>query len=156
MSCYRWWMNNFSKMKVHLWTCNHCLFVSYLTSVAFGWILDTKFQKFSDKDWMWIFKKFIGYGSGVKKSISAHLCSRDEQTVVLCDPDPVLNFQNSVQVQPQPKLFLKLKVQIKSKKLPKYSFLITNITQFFSINSVQIRSDPKFTKQFTVRVQSRF
>jgi len=70
-------MNKISKMKVHWWTYNHCLFVSYLTSVAFGcgWISDTKFQKFSDKDWVWIFKKFIGYGSGVKKSISAHLCN---------------------------------------------------------------------------------
>jgi len=51
------------------------LFVLYLASVAFGygWISDTKFQKFSDKDWIWIFKKRFGYGSGVKKSISAHL-----------------------------------------------------------------------------------
>ena len=68
VSCYRRWMNKFSKMKVHWWTYDHCLFVSYLTSVAFryGWRSDTKFQKFSDKDWKWIFKKFIGYGSGVK------------------------------------------------------------------------------------------
>jgi len=68
-------MNKFSKMKVHWWTNNHCLFVSHLTSVAFGygWISDTKFQKFSDKDRIWIFKKIIGYGSGLKKSISAHL-----------------------------------------------------------------------------------
>jgi len=61
---------------VEWWTYNHCLFVSYLTSVAFGcgWISDTKFQKFSDKDWIWIFKRFIGHGSGVKKSISTYLC----------------------------------------------------------------------------------
>jgi len=47
-------------MKVHWWTNNHCLFVSYLTSVAiwYGWISDTKFQKLSDKDWIWIFKNF--------------------------------------------------------------------------------------------------
>jgi len=53
-------MNEFSKMKVHWWTYNHCLFVSSLTSVAFGygWISDTKFLKFSDKDWIWIFKNF--------------------------------------------------------------------------------------------------
>jgi len=51
-------MNKFSKMKVHWWTYNHCLFVSYLASVAFGtkWISDTKFQKFSDKDWICILK----------------------------------------------------------------------------------------------------
>jgi len=68
-------MNKFSKMKVHWWTYNHYLFVSYLTSVAlgYGWISDTNFQKLSDKDWIWIFKKFIGSGSGVKKSTSAHL-----------------------------------------------------------------------------------
>jgi len=67
-------MNKFSKMKVHRWTYNHCLLVSYLTSVAFGygWISDTKFQKFSNKDWILIFKRFIRYGSGVKKSMSAH------------------------------------------------------------------------------------
>jgi len=36
-------MNKFSKMKVHSWTYNHCLFVSYLTSVVFefGWVSDT-------------------------------------------------------------------------------------------------------------------
>jgi len=48
-------MNKFSKMKVHWWTYNHCLLVSYLSSVAFGygWISDTTFQKLSDK---------VGYG----------------------------------------------------------------------------------------------
>jgi len=61
-------MNKFSKMKVHWWTYDHCLFVSYLTSVTlgYGWISDTKFQKFLDKDLIWILKKFIGCGSGVK------------------------------------------------------------------------------------------
>ena len=60
-------------MKVHLWTYNHCLFVANLTNVTigYGWISDTKFQKFSDKDW--IRKNFFGYGPVVKKSISAHL-----------------------------------------------------------------------------------
>jgi len=69
-------MNKFSKMKVHWWTYNHFLFVAYLANVAigYGWISDTNFQKFSDKDWIWIYKNFFGYGSGVKKSISAHLC----------------------------------------------------------------------------------
>ena len=68
-------MNKFSKMKVHWLTYNYCLFVSYLGSVTFryGWISDTKFQKFLDKDWMWTSKNFFGYGSGVEKSISAHL-----------------------------------------------------------------------------------
>jgi len=48
-------MNKFSKLKVHWWTYDHFLFVSYLTSVAFGygWISDTKFQKFRIR---------IGYG----------------------------------------------------------------------------------------------
>jgi len=69
-------MNKFSKMKVHWRTYNHCLFVLYLASVAFrcGWISDTEFQKFSDKDWKWLCKKFFGYRSGVEKSISARLC----------------------------------------------------------------------------------
>jgi len=34
---------------------------------------------------------------------------RDERTVIFCDPDPVLNFQNSVQAQPQSKLFFEIK-----------------------------------------------
>ena len=68
-------MNKFSKLKVHWQSYNHCLFVVYLASVTFGygWISDTKFNKFSDKDWIWICKNFFGYGSGVEKSISAHL-----------------------------------------------------------------------------------
>jgi len=59
-----------------LQTYNQCLFVWYLASVAlgYGWISDTEFQKFSDKDWIWICKNVFGYGSGVEKSISAHLC----------------------------------------------------------------------------------
>jgi len=62
-------------MKVHWQTCNHCLFVLYLASVEFGygWISDAKFLKFSDKDWIRICKNCFGYGSGVEKSISAHL-----------------------------------------------------------------------------------
>jgi len=76
VSCYRRRMKKFSKMKVHWRTYNHCLFVAYLASVAigYGWISDTKFQKFSVKDWIWICKNLFGYGSGVKKSISTHLC----------------------------------------------------------------------------------
>jgi len=68
-------MNKFSKMKVHWQTYNHSLFVLHLASVAFGYrcISDTKFLKFSDKDWMRICTNFFGYESGVKKSISAHL-----------------------------------------------------------------------------------
>ena len=55
-------------MKVHWWTYNHCLFVAYLASVAIGngWMSDTKFQKFLDKDWIWIFKKFIGMDQELK------------------------------------------------------------------------------------------
>ena len=43
-------------------TRHYCLFVAHLASVAIGyrWISDTKFQKFSDKDWIWICKKFLG------------------------------------------------------------------------------------------------
>jgi len=53
-------MNRFSKMKVHWRTYNHCLFDAYFVSVAngYGWISDTKFHKFSDKDWIWICKNF--------------------------------------------------------------------------------------------------
>jgi len=74
-SCYRRWMNRVSKMKVHWWIYNHCVFVSYLTSVTFGpgWISHTKFLKFSGKDWISIFKKFIRYGSGGRKSTFGHL-----------------------------------------------------------------------------------
>jgi len=37
VSCYRRWIIRFSKMKVHWRTYNHCLFVAYLASVAFGY-----------------------------------------------------------------------------------------------------------------------
>ena len=62
-------------MKVRWRTYNYCLFVAYLGSVAmgYGWISDIKFQKFADKDWICISKNLVGYGSGVKKSISAQL-----------------------------------------------------------------------------------
>jgi len=75
-------------MKVNRWTYSHCLFVLHLTSVTFGygWILDTKFNKFSANNWIWIFKKFIRYGSGVKKSISTHLCSAVHDTSGLTAP----------------------------------------------------------------------
>jgi len=43
-------------------------------AIGYGWILDTKFLKFSEKDWILTCKNFFGYGSGVKISISAHLC----------------------------------------------------------------------------------
>jgi len=54
MSCYSRHIIKFSKTKVHWRTYNDCLFVLYLASVAFGygWISDTKFLKFSDKDWI--------------------------------------------------------------------------------------------------------
>jgi len=70
-------MNKFSKIKVHWRTYNHCLLVAYLAivTIGYGWISDTNFQKFSDKVWIWILKIFVGYGSGVKKSISTHLWS---------------------------------------------------------------------------------
>jgi len=63
-------------MKVHWRTYYHCLFVLYLASVEFGygWITDTKFLKFSDKDKIWTGKNFFQYRSGVAKSISAYLC----------------------------------------------------------------------------------
>jgi len=78
----------------------------------------------ADLDWMRIQNLPNKIGCGVKKNRlrTPLLTTRDERTVIFCDPDPILLFQNSVQVQLQSKLFLKLKVQIKSKKLTKYSF----------------------------------
>jgi len=89
---------------------------------------------------------------------SGSMATRDERTVIFCGSDPVLNFLNSVQVQPLPKKVKKLKIQfhMKSKILTKYRFLVTKTSQFFSNNSVQIRPDPKFMKQFTGRIQSKF
>jgi len=70
-------MNKFSKMKVHWRTYNHCVFVAYLASVAFryGWISDTKFQKFLDKDWIWICKIYFGMDQELKINIRSHLLS---------------------------------------------------------------------------------
>ena len=68
MSCYRQQVNKFSKMKVHWRNYNHCLFISYLASVTFGygWILDTKFKKLSDKDLIWICKNFLDMDQELK------------------------------------------------------------------------------------------
>jgi len=68
-------MNKFSKMKVHQRTYNHCLFVSYLTSVEFGygWISDTKFKKFLDKDWIWICKNFSDMDQELKNQYRSPL-----------------------------------------------------------------------------------
>jgi len=73
-------MNKFSKMKVHWWTYNHCLFVSYLASVAFGygWISDTKLQKFSNKDWIWIFKIYRIWIRSQKINIRSPLLATDD------------------------------------------------------------------------------
>jgi len=43
------------------------------------------------------------------------IATRNERTVKFCDPDPVLIFENSVQVQPQSKNFFKCKVQVQMK-----------------------------------------
>ena len=61
-------MNNFSKMKVNCWIYNHYLSVLYLANVSFGygWMSDTKFQKFSGKEWIWIFKIFSGMDQELK------------------------------------------------------------------------------------------
>jgi len=73
VSCYRRQMNKFSKMKVHWRTYNHCFFMLYLANVVFryGWISDTKFLKFSDKDWIWICKNF----SDMKQELKIHIHS---------------------------------------------------------------------------------
>jgi len=72
------------------------MFVSYLASVAvgYGWISDTKFQKFLDKDWIRMCQNFFGYGSGVEKSISVHLwCACTEQANILESRSWVSNMQ---------------------------------------------------------------
>jgi len=71
--------------------------------------------------------------SDINKILS---CSRGERTVTFYDPDPVLNIYESVQDQTLSKNFFKcgIQLQIKSKKLTKYSFSTTKIMQFFSIN----------------------
>ena len=56
-----------------LWPLPVCCVFSNV-AIGYRWISDTKFQKFLDKNWIWMCKNFFGYGSGVKKFISAHLC----------------------------------------------------------------------------------
>jgi len=68
-------MNKFSKMKVHWQTYNYCLFVAYLASVAirYGWISDTKFQKFRISNG-YGYAKIFRIWIRSEKSISTHLC----------------------------------------------------------------------------------
>jgi len=83
-------------MKVHWWTYNHCLFVSYLTSVAFGygWISDNKFQKFSDKHWIWIFINLSVMDQELKNEYpltsAGYIGIRGVRTQVFSSPTPVL------------------------------------------------------------------
>jgi len=58
---------------------------------------------------------------------------RDERTVIYYDPGPSLNLV-------QKNYYCEVQVQMKPKKLTKYRCLTTKPPQFFSINSVQIRS----------------
>ena len=96
--------------------------------------------------------------------------SRGERTVIFYDPDPVQHFQNSVQVQPQSKLFLKLKVQvqIKSKKFNKIQLfnnkyhailfhqLSPNPTLIQNLwSNLQSGSNPDSTTFGIVRIQSK-
>jgi len=69
------------------------------------------------------------------------LSGRDEQTVIICDPNPLLFSHNSVQVQSQSKNFFKCKVQVQMKsKVFEKRHVHNKIPHFFSINSIQIRS----------------
>jgi len=74
----------FSKLKVHWQTHNHCLFVAYLATVAFwyGWISDTKFQKFSDKDWVWTYKNFSDMDQELKIKIRPPLLPCGKQRLL--------------------------------------------------------------------------
>jgi len=59
------------------------------------------------------------------------LHTRDERTVIFCDPDPVLIFYNSVH-----------KVQVKSKTFEKRSLFTTKM--FFPLTQSKSGPDPKF------------
>jgi len=75
-----------------------------------GCIPDYQVDMFIDDTWKMILPLSHFYFSEI---------FRDDRTVIFCDPDPVLNFENSVQVQPLSMKFKKLQIQVhmKSKKL---------------------------------------
>jgi len=72
------------------------------------------------------------------------------------DPNTVLNFSKSIQLQSKIILKCKVQVQIKSKKLNKMQLFNNRNAAIICILSVPIRgSDPKFLKLFAVRTQSK-
>ena len=68
---------------------------------------------------------------------SNDLQAKDERTIIFCDPDPVLIFYNSVQVQPQSKTF---SCPNESRKLEK----CTTKMPHFPLTQSKSCSDPKF------------
>jgi len=95
---------------------------------------------------------------------------RDERTVIFCNPDPVLNFQNSVQVQPQSKLFFKIKSPSPNKvqkvnKIQRFNnkyhailFYLRSTNPVLILNlwsNWQSGSNPDSTKFSIARIQSK-
>jgi len=99
---------------------------------------------------------------------SHHTRCRDEWTVILCHPDPVLILKNSVQVQPHSENFFKCKVQDqnKSKKFEKLFFSQQKCNVSFPLtqsksgpdlkfwSDLQRGSNPNSTKFAMVRIQT--
>jgi len=76
---------------------------------------------------------------------------------LFCDPDPVLSFIDSVQVQSQSKKNSNIKSKSRwSPKNRKMQPLHKKMPHFFSIDSVQIRSGSYILMWFTAWIQSKF
>jgi len=90
-----------------------------------------------------VYLEFItGLRSGAK-----HHSNRDERTVILYDPDPVMNFWNSVQVQPTPN-------QIIVQKINKIQIFNKKRRNAFPSAQSKPDPDPKFLKRFAARFHS--
>ena len=154
-----------------------------INSVIF-FIKNLYFVNFLDFVWTWIsnFLNFFGIWLNLEwvlkiqawiwtakydSQLISGADSRDEWTVILFGPDPVLIFQNSVQFQTQSKIFFKFKIQVQlnPKNLKKaafsqqkchISFLLTqskscSVSKFWTDS--QSWSNPNSTKFPIVRIQ---
>jgi len=131
-------MNKISKMKVHWQTYNHCLFVSYLASIAFryGWISDANFRNSRIRIGYEDANSFRIWIRSWKINIRSHLLSKSRHS---------------------PKVFSNAKSKSKwSLKNLKNATFPQKLLHFFSITSVQIRWGSKILKWFTVRIQFKF
>jgi len=123
----------------------HCCLLQF-TEINILWIMlkkrPSKEVKFPITDVL----SYSSWAQAMHQSVRTQTTSlppclaRDERSVTFCDPDVILILKNSVQVQPQSKIFFKCEVQVQNIWKMQLFQNKNRLPHLFSINSVQIRS----------------